>query len=106
MTSICPVVASTVGGVMVALVDRENGLLVTLNDVEATTIALDLILSDSSLRRKMGIAGRQQVEDYFSMDKYILRVLASYQKAIDRSQQKLEDLRAEVGETQALSAKA
>ena len=106
MASGCPVVASTAGGAREAIVDRENGLLVPPNDVEATTIALDRILSDSSLRRKMGIAGRQQVEDYFSMDKYILRVLASYQKAIDRSQQKLEDLRAEVGETQALSAKA
>ncbi|MBI3934185.1 MAG: glycosyltransferase family 4 protein [Acidobacteria bacterium] len=96
MASGCPVVASTTGGASEAVISGQMGFLVPPGDVEATSVALDRILSDVSLRRRMGEAGRKRVEDYFAMDKYIRRVLATYQKTMDRSQKKLEWLKAKM----------
>jgi glycosyltransferase involved in cell wall biosynthesis len=84
MASGCPVVASTAGGAPEAVVHGETGLLVPPDNVEATAAALDRILTDASLRRQMAEASRRRAEEYFALDKYILRVLAAYQKAIER----------------------
>lgn len=91
----CPVVASTVGGAPEAVADGETGLLVPPGDVDAVVRALDRLLGDEALRRRLGRAGRRRVEEYFAMDRYIDRVLAVYHKAIDRSRRRLEELRAE-----------
>jgi glycosyltransferase involved in cell wall biosynthesis len=90
----CPVVASTAGGTPEAVLDRQTGLLVPPNDPEAVVAALDRLLGDAPLRRRLGAAGRRRVEDYFAMGPYIRRVLAVYRKAIDRSRQTLDRLRA------------
>lgn len=92
----CAVVASATGGAPEAVVDGETGFLVPFNDVEATAAALDRILSDALLRRRMGEAGRKRVEEIFATDKCVQRVLATYEKAIDRSQQRLYRLKAEM----------
>jgi hypothetical protein len=42
----------------------------------------------------MGEAARRRVDNYFAMNKYIVRVLKTYQKAIDASRKKLDLLRA------------
>lgn len=81
----CPVVASTAGGAPEAVSDGENGFLVPPDDVEAVVAALDRVLADGGLRRRLGEAARRRVEDYFAMDRYIDRVLAVYHKAIERA---------------------
>jgi len=81
----CPVVASRTGGGPEAVADGETGLLVPPDDVEATADALDRILGDGALRRRLGRAARRRVEEYFAVDKYIGRVLAAYEKTIARS---------------------
>ena len=88
----CPVVASTAGGAPEAVTHRETGMLVPPRDPAATAAAIDQVLSDPALRRRMGVAARRRVDEYFAMDKYIQRVLATYQKAIERSSQKLARL--------------
>jgi glycogen(starch) synthase len=89
MASGCPVIASTTGGAPEAVTDGKTGFLVPPHDVEALVIALDRLLSDSSLRQQMGLAARQWVEDYFSTDKYMGRVLTVYERAIAYSRQKM-----------------
>jgi len=89
----CPVVACTTGAAPEAVMDGQTGILVPPRDVEALTAALERLFSDSSLRRRMGEAGRRRVEEYFAMDKYILRVLGVYEKTIERSRLKLRELR-------------
>lgn len=92
----CPVVASTAGGGPEAVSHGETGLLVPPNDVQATAAALDRLLGDPDLRRQMGRAGRRRVEEFFTMERYVRRVLAVYEKAIERSQgrpERHEDLR-------------
>jgi glycosyltransferase involved in cell wall biosynthesis len=91
----CPVVASTAGGAPEAVIHDETGLLVPPNDTSAVTSAIDRIVSDSTLRQRMGVSARRRVEDYFAMDKYIQRVLSAYEKAIERSQEKQRRLRGE-----------
>ncbi len=88
-----PVVATTAGGAPEAVIDGETGILVPPLDAGAAMTALDLIFADASLRRRMGEAGRRRVENYFAMDKYILRVLAAYRKAIGCSRSKLHELK-------------
>lgn len=90
----CPVVASVAGGASEAVIDGETGFLVPPSDEAALTEVLDRILGNAALARQMGVAARKRIEDYFAMDKYILRVLKSYQNAIEGSRRKLDLLTA------------
>jgi glycosyltransferase involved in cell wall biosynthesis len=81
----CPVIASTAGGGGEAVIDGETGLLVEPNDVAGTAAAMDRLLGDADLRRRLGRQARRRVEDYFAMPQFIRRVEAVYEKAIQRS---------------------
>jgi glycosyltransferase involved in cell wall biosynthesis len=85
MAAGCPVVAADSGAAPEAIVQRETGLLVPPDDVGATAAALHEILADAGLRERLGAAGRRRAEEYFAMDHYVARVLASYQRALVRS---------------------
>lgn len=93
MASGCPVIASTAGGGPEAVTDGETGVLVPPDDVEAVAAALHRVLSDEPLRGRMAVASRRRVEEYFAMGRYIDRVLAVYEKAIERSGRELHHLK-------------
>jgi glycosyltransferase involved in cell wall biosynthesis len=97
MACACPVIAATTGGGPEAVAEGKTGLLVAPKDVDGLEVAIERILSDPAAGRAMGWAGRERVETYFAMDRYINRVLATYQRAIERSKSKLDRLRAEAG---------
>ena len=80
-----PVVASTAGGGPEAVLDGETGLLVPPGDVDAVAGALARLFGDRGLAARMGEAGRRRVEEVFAMDRYIERVLAVYERAVERS---------------------
>lgn len=82
----CPVVASTAGGAVEAVVDGTTGCLVPPDDVGLVADALDLILGDELLRHRMKENCRTRAERHFSMDRYISRILGVYQAAIDRGE--------------------
>jgi glycosyltransferase involved in cell wall biosynthesis len=86
----CPVVASTAGGAPEAVVEGETGLLVPPLDADATAEALDRILGDPALRRRMAESSRLRAEDLFAMDKVIARIVDAYERAIVSSRRKLE----------------
>jgi len=90
----CPVVASLAGAAPEAVIHDETGLLVPPEDEDAVAAALDQILGNELLAWQMGKAARRRVEDYFAMDKYIVRVLKNYQRAIECSRKKLDVLKA------------
>jgi glycosyltransferase involved in cell wall biosynthesis len=85
----CPVVVGRTGGAPEAVADGQTGILVPPDDVEATAVALDRLIGDAALRRRMGWAARRRVEEYFAVDKYMGRVLATFEKAITRSRERL-----------------
>jgi glycogen synthase len=88
----CPVLASTAGGGAEAVAHEETGLLVAPNDVAATAEAIDRLLSDAELHDRLSQRGRQRVEEYFALDRFVRRVEAVYEKAIHRSQSNAERL--------------
>ena len=78
----CPAIVSTGGGGSEAVDDGKTGLIVPPEDPASTARAIDTILGDAALRARMSAAGLQRVGEYFAMDRYILRVVAVYEKVI------------------------
>ena len=75
-----PVVAFDVGGVREAILEKETGLL-TKPDSRELAEAILKLLSDRSLREKMGHKGREFVSDNFSWDVCAQRMLQIYREA-------------------------
>jgi len=77
-----PVVAFDVGGVNEAVLRGETGLLVNRGDSDELADALLKLLSDSSLRERMGARGRRFVVDNFTWDICAEKMLAVYREAL------------------------
>lgn len=67
MASRIPVIATRVGGVQELVEDGESGLVVPPGCVDSLVRALDRLLSDPELCRRMGQAGRARVEAEFDI---------------------------------------
>lgn len=78
------VVASDVGGLPDTVVDGETGLLVPPADPEALADAIVRLLSDDPLRRRMGLAGRKFVEQYYNWQRILDQWVVTYEMARDR----------------------
>lgn len=76
-----PVVASAVGGLLDLVVDGETGLLVPPRDPAALRAALERLLADRELRRRLGAAGRERVRERFSWKAATDLMLAAYADA-------------------------
>ena len=76
-----PVVASAVGGLLDLVVDGETGLLVPPRDPAALRRALERLLSDPELRRRLGAAARERARERFSWDGVISATLEAYAAA-------------------------
>jgi len=63
-----PVVATSVGGLRDLVVDGETGLVVPPGDPPALRAALERLLGDRELRRRLGDAGRERARRHFSWD--------------------------------------
>lgn len=64
-----PVVATPVGGVLDVVKDRENGMLVPVNDVDALCQAVETVISNESLRNRLTQSARQTILDKFTPEK-------------------------------------
>jgi glycosyltransferase involved in cell wall biosynthesis len=73
-----PVVASAVGGLLDLVVDGETGIHVPPGDVSALRGALERLLGDRELRRRMGEAGRRRAAEHFSWDAVTSRTVELY----------------------------
>ena len=73
-----PVVASAVGGLLDLVVDGETGLLVPPGDVAALRAAIERLLGDPELRRRLGEAGRRRAAERFSWDVVTRQTLELY----------------------------
>jgi glycosyltransferase involved in cell wall biosynthesis len=75
-----PVVATTVGGIPEVVVHDETGLLVPPRDPPAMAEAIVRLLSDASLRDRMGAAGLARVRERFSAETMVKNTLRVYQQ--------------------------
>ena len=73
-----PVVASGVGGLLDLVVNGETGILVEPGNVQALRAALERLLSDPGLRRRLGDAGRQRAAEHFSWPRVTRKTLDVY----------------------------
>lgn len=77
-----PVVATDVGGVSEALVDRETGFLVSCGDVSALKDRIAQLLEDEALRARMGQAGRRRYDQLFTLERMVGKTLAVYRSVL------------------------
>ncbi len=72
-------VVTPVGSVPDIVVHGENGLLVPANDVPALEAAIERLLDDEDLRRRLGAAARRTIEDRFDWDRRAAEIIALYE---------------------------
>lgn len=65
------VVAAREGGMADAVRDGETGLLVDPYDPTDVAAALTKLLDDDALRRRLGLAGRRAVEEFYNWDRVV-----------------------------------
>jgi glycosyltransferase involved in cell wall biosynthesis len=75
-----PVVASAVGGLLDAIDDDVTGLLVPPRDPAALRAALENLLADAALRRRLGAAAREAARERFSWETATERTLDAYRE--------------------------
>lgn len=79
-----PVVASRVGGIPDLIDEGINGLLVRPGDVKELAHALEKVLSDKGLARKMGREGRKRIQAQFSADIMVRSIEKLYRELLAR----------------------
>ena len=73
-----PVVASAVGGIPELVEDGVTGYLVEPGDVAGLRAAIEKVLADPALRRRMGQAARERVAERCSWDRVTAATLDAY----------------------------
>lgn len=78
-----PVVASAVGGLLDAVEDGVTGVLVPPRDPAALRSALDRVLGDADVRRRLGAAGRDRAQERFSWAAATRMTIEAYREALE-----------------------
>jgi len=81
------VVATRAGGTPEVVVDDETGVLAPPGDAPALACAIERVLADADLRRRLARAGRHQAQRY-SLDALLSATLAVYASAWERRQRR------------------
>lgn len=77
-----PVVASAVGGLAQIVVPEETGLLVPPGDAEALAAALERLLANPALARRLGAAGAKRVAEHFLAEQMVAAYEALYREIL------------------------
>jgi glycosyltransferase involved in cell wall biosynthesis len=77
-----PVVATDVGGLRDLVVDGETGLVVPPRDPAALRNALQRLLGDGDLRRRLGAGGRERARQHFSWESVTDATIAAYRMVV------------------------
>lgn len=75
------VVATPVGAIPEVIAHERNGLLVPVGQVEPLASALNLLLEDGALRRRLGDAARRDHEERYEVNSYITRLVGIWREA-------------------------
>lgn len=77
-----PVIGTEVGGIPEVVANGKTGLLVAPKDATALATALQTLIKDANLRKKMGVEGRHRVEHFYSWKNVTKRYLETYEEVI------------------------
>jgi glycosyltransferase involved in cell wall biosynthesis len=84
-----PVVATAVGGLRDLVVDGETGLLVPPNDPAALRAALERLLGDPGLRRRLGAAARAEARQRLGWEAVTAATISAYEEALVSGREQL-----------------
>lgn len=84
MASALPVIATDVGGNADLVVAGETGAIIPAADDEAMARQIVHLARQTELARQMGLAGRQRIEQNFSMQAMVANYLATYDRLLYR----------------------
>lgn len=85
-----PVIATNGGGIPEIVKDNETGMLVPPKDSDKLAQAIIALLEDKERAKRMGLAGRERVEQYFSLEKMVKKIEDLYGQLIN-SKVKIKD---------------
>jgi glycosyltransferase involved in cell wall biosynthesis len=77
-----PVIASDVGGVAEAVVDRQTGYVVMRGDTAGITVAIEALLESEEDRTRFGKNGRLRYEEKFTFQVMLDKTLAVYEEIL------------------------
>ena len=77
-----PVIATNCGGTPELLQDNITGFLVNVGDATDISDKLALLLSDQTLRERMGAAGRKRIEEFFTIQSMADQYISAYSRII------------------------
>jgi glycosyltransferase involved in cell wall biosynthesis len=77
-----PVITTQATGAINSVLDQQTGFIVPVGDVNALSGAIDCLLDDSSLRKRMGQAGRAWVEAAFRREVVWAAIAQAYEQQI------------------------
>ena len=77
-----PIVATDIPGCREIVEHGRNGLLVPLRNSSALAEAVEMLIEDASLRRRMGILGRERMEKRFDQRRINEKTLEVYNRAM------------------------
>ena len=83
-----PLVATTAGAFPEVVEDGDSGLLVPPGNARALADAIERLLDDPDLRRRLGQGGRRRIVERFSWRETAIRTLELYQEVIERRNKK------------------
>lgn len=75
-----PVITTPVGGIPQVIADEANGLLVPSGDIDALAAAIIRLMATPQLRARLGAAARATIEQRFSLDASVERLLEIYRR--------------------------
>lgn len=87
-----PVITTPVGGIPELVTHKETGWLVKPGDIEQLTVAMQSLLTDTTLRLEMGNAARKQVAP-LNIDQYSHFLFDLYRSALDSDQYQNAEIR-------------
>jgi N-acetyl-alpha-D-glucosaminyl L-malate synthase BshA len=76
----CPSVSTQVGGIPEVVQNRETGLLVASSDAGELAAAVETLIQDGALRKKLGAAAQVRAGEAFSADVIVPRYEALYRR--------------------------
>ncbi len=79
-----PIVATSAGGIPEVVEDSINGLLVPPRDHHAMAQAIERLLRDDGLRRRMGNAGLARLRERFTVERMVAETAAVYARLAGR----------------------
>lgn len=77
-----PVIGTNVGGIPEIIKERDVGILVEPKDIEGLAKAIITILSDEKSARRMGLNGRELVEQFYTWDVNAKKVYEVYEEVL------------------------